>query len=290
MSTAYAIALINSGEQLRRLREARFLQPEELERTSRWVSELAGCSAYYISRDALAEIESGASPSIHQVHSLALCLGVSYKQVLQVFGIDLKDDLQPAKLRKHFEGADNSSPAPDVHGRDNDTSKTHLLGPDPEHWGEMGLARASCLRPERFRYVLVGSNDDFMADVIAPGSLVEVDELETQVQSGRWHSLRERPLYVVRHQGSMTCGWCQLQDDELTLVPHPLSRRGSMHFKTPESAQVLGRIVRVWTPPQPEHSKEPQSAHRYSLIGVDVGYDSSSILTPLFASVTRSVA
>lgn len=290
VSTAYAVALINSGERLRRLRESRFVKAGDIEQTSCWISDVNASSAYYISAGLLAELEGGSAPTIHQIHSLAVCLSVPCEQLLQIFGIDLKFELQSAELRRHYEG-DAPISALDVQDNDNHSGETRLLAPNPEHWGEMGRAFATRLRPERFRYALIGASDDTMADMVAPGSLVEVDERQTDIESANWRSLRERPLYLVRYGNCFRCCWCQLHDGELTLVSHPLSQRKTMRFSTPEAARVLGKVVKVWMPLQ-MNSTQPQPDDRSSFIDSYLGQDFSSALAPAPAHVrpTRSVA
>jgi len=128
--------------------------------------------------------------------------------------------------------------------------ETHLLDPNPRRWGNIPAALQKRLQPARFHYALVGLKDNIMADILPPGSLVEIDKTQLEVQHFAWKWVYERPLYLVRHPRGYSCCWCQLDGSELTLIPHPLSQCNAMHLVTPQEAVVLGKAVNMWVPRQ----------------------------------------
>ena len=83
------------------------------------------------------------------------------------------------------------------------------------------------LDPGRYRYAVIGTKDDTMGDLIPPRSLVEIDTMQNAVQMSGWTSVLARPIYLVWHDNGHSCCWCQVQGNELTLLPHPLSRSSS---------------------------------------------------------------
>ncbi|HTC93137.1 MAG TPA: hypothetical protein VK699_06770 [Terriglobales bacterium] len=262
---------MNCGKRIQQLREDRLLKPGDIELASWLIAETNGCSEYYISLESLAEMEQGAVPDIRRLLSLAQCLRVPYEQLLLLFDIDLqgtaryslvpavlpevqKASSQPIELRQ-----DESDPASNFDAQI-DPDETMLLA--PEQWECVPAEVRGRLHPDRYCYALIGLKDDTMGGILPPESLVEVDERQAEVQRFEWRSLRERPLYLVRHPYGYSCCWGEQQGNELTLLPHPLSQRKAMHFKTPDEAVVVGQVVNMWMPPQ-THGMRPDSVESY---------------------------
>jgi hypothetical protein len=53
---------------------------------------------------------------------------------------------------------------------------------------------------------------------------------------------------VVSNHGHSCC-WCQVQGNELTLLPYPLSHQPVRYLKLPREAFVIGRVTNSWLPP-----------------------------------------
>jgi hypothetical protein len=53
---------------------------------------------------------------------------------------------------------------------------------------------------------------------------------------------------LVGHDKGHSCCWCQVQGNELTLLPHPLSHRRVRHYNLPKEASVIGRVTNSWRP------------------------------------------
>jgi hypothetical protein len=270
---------MNVGKWIRQVREDRLLKPADIERTSDRIAGSRGSQEYYISYERLADIENGSVPSLYQVYTLAICMKVTCKQLLRLFGIDF-EKTSPASEPASPLRADTVIPAD--HEAESDLRlefdaqislrETHLLGPDPEHWGNVPLEIQKRLEPARFRYAVIGFKDDSMADILPAGSLVEIDQEQRQedeqrqenrdVRRYQWKSLWGRPIYLVQHVDGYSCCWCQQDGDELTLIPHPLSHQRAMHFRMPHEALIIGRVVNVWTPAQLD-TMLPPSMHSY---------------------------
>jgi hypothetical protein len=245
-------AMIESGQLIKKLREDRFLKPSDIERLSRSIAKSKQNSDYYISHATLADVEAGSVPSIFKIFSLASCFKIEYEQLLLAFGINTQETkqftaasaeqttLEPVDLletgmpfRLNFDTRTNPR-------------ETNLLHGKPEEWGALPSALLKRLQPRRFVYALIGIEDDTLAEIIPPGSLVEVDKEQNKVQEFAWRMLRERPIYLVWHDNGYTCSWCQQDRNELTLLPHPISRKPVMRFKIPREATIIGRVVHAW--------------------------------------------
>jgi transcriptional regulator with XRE-family HTH domain len=244
---------MDSGSWIRKLREERFLKAAELERLSRVIAEATGNPDFYVSHGTLADIEAGGVPSIHKLFSLSCFLRVSYDNLLHVFGVNLQDAVQFAPATDPSEtalipaGVREDRPFP---FRLNFSSRfaqdeTSLLAPNPEEWPGLPAGPFN-LDVQRYHYAIVGLKDDTMADLLPPGSLVEVDTEQIVPQTFAWTTLRTRPIFLVSHANRYTCCWCQEERGELILMPHPLSQQPIRCYKTPRDATVVGRVVAAW--------------------------------------------
>jgi hypothetical protein len=249
---------MDSGTWIKQLLEERFIKASDLERLSRSIAEAKGNSDYYVSHGTLADIAEGSVPSIYKIFSLAVCLKLPYEQLLLVFGIDPKE---PAAY-----GVAGESPRTELQAvgppsagfrfqlqfdRQIDANQTTLLHPDLLQVGSLLTPARRGQNPQRFRHGLIGLEDNSLADVIPPGSVVEIDKEQNVVLTVAWKTLRERPIYFVWHQQGYSCCWCQQEATELMLIPHPASRQPIRRFRMPRDASIIGRVVNAWSPFQP---------------------------------------
>ena len=245
---------MKAREWIRNLRETGALKPSEVERISRAIADDKRNHEYYLSRATLADIEEkGSVPSIYKLFSLAACLGISYREVLLKFGVDVQEvgqflppleatgaELMPSELTE-------SQPFAELI-RHLNKEETVLLEPEGEQLSAVSVSLRQGLDHARFRYAAIGRADDTMGDLIPPGSVIVVDPQQNTLQQFNWKALRERPIYLVRHVEGYSCCWCQEDGNALLLLPHPLSRRGVRRFSFPGQATILGRVVNVWVP------------------------------------------
>jgi transcriptional regulator with XRE-family HTH domain len=243
---------MDSGKWIRSLREDRLIKPSDVERITRNIAERKGNPEFYVPHSTLAGIENGSIPSIHKLFSLATCLRVSLQELLVPFGIDPEE---VSASQAEFESDSHvQSMIPGESGFrfqlnfdiNYSSRETNLLStPDLQHL-------PSFLRgahdPVRFRYALIGSEDDDMSELLPPKSLVEIDTTQNMVDVFPWQTLRDRPMYLVWHTEGHSCCWCQVDGRELTVLPHPLSRKPVRRFKMPSEATVVGRVINAWLP------------------------------------------
>ena len=265
---------MDTGKWIRQLREERFVKPSDIERVSRFIANAKGHPDFYVSHSTLADIEAGSVPSSHKLFSLAVCLKTSLDELLLVFGIDRDEvarfaiqpspgltQLEPTAIRQLA-----VQPSPGLtqleptairqpgfrfqlnFDRNINRQDTSLLGMDPQQLAALPYALQKRLNPKRYRYALIGLDDDVMGDLIPPGSLVEVDTTQNSVQVSEWRTMRERPVYLVWHTQGHSCCWCQLDGRELILVPFPISSQPVRRLKVPREASIIGRVVNAWLP------------------------------------------
>jgi transcriptional regulator with XRE-family HTH domain len=244
-----------SGERIRELREERLVKPSDVERITRRIAEAKGNPDFYVPHSTLADIEAGSIPSIYKLFSLAIALRVSLDEVLRPFGIDPKEvtsygperslEALPSTSGEGLEPGSRFQLNFDVNSNPQQT--TLLLG-QPQGRANRHSGLQPRPDPTRYRYAVIGAEDDAMADLVPPLSLVEVDTMQATVQTGALRTLRDRPIYLVWHTDGYTCCWCQADGRELTLVPHPLSRQPVRRFKMGREANVIGKVTHAWLP------------------------------------------
>ena len=244
--------LMTSDTLSKRLQTKRLPRSADLEKISRSIALEKGNPDYYISAAVWAQIKRGATPSIYKLFSLSVCLEMPYERVAKAFGVDLENSMlstgpDPARaelVRINLQELGFSFQL--SLDAQFDTRRTNLLEPEAIDRRHLPGPLLDRLNPSRYRYGLIGLEDDTMGDLVPPGSLVEIDGRQMRVESFAWRNLRERPVYVVRHGNEFSCAWCQQDERELTLLPHPLSRQTVRYFPSPSEAQVVGRVVSVW--------------------------------------------
>jgi transcriptional regulator with XRE-family HTH domain len=244
---------MESGKRIRGLREERSIKPSDIERATRTIADTRGNPDFYISHSSLVDIEAGSIPSIHKLFSLSLALKVPLDELLSAFGINSSEApitiTSPASA--HLATPSLSASEPPFRFQLNfnaqlGTDETTLLKAQTALLAASAPALRDRFDPARYRYALIGSKDDSMADLLPPRSLVEIDTDQKTVETWQWCTLRDRPIYLIWHPHGHTCCWCQIEGKELTLIPHPLSRQRVRRFKSPSEATVIGRVTNAW--------------------------------------------
>ena len=236
---------MEAGKWIRSLREQRRIKPRDVERITKNIASAKTISDFYVPHSTLADIEAGSVPSIHKLFSLAVCLKVPLNELLHVFGIEMSEtvptelEAPPLVITRATRTLPDSSRLHFEYSPDETTLLTH-----PPQKESVPFRRG---RNElRFRYAVIGLDDDSMADLLPGGSMVEIDTAQNTVQTLPWRTLLERPVYLVRHSGGHMCRWCQVDGTELTVIPHPASRTIISRFRIPEEATILGRVTAAW--------------------------------------------
>lgn len=86
-----------------------------------------------------------------------------------------------------------------------------------------------------------------MVPLLRPGSIVLVDVSDRQIDDQDWSTEHDRPMYFVELRDGYRCGWFYRDGARLVMQPHPLSRCLPESWRTPEDAEIVGRVAGVVT-------------------------------------------
>lgn len=81
----------------------------------------------------------------------------------------------------------------------------------------------------------------------SPHSLVQIDARQTKIKKD-WQNEFDRPIYFVDLRDTYMCSWCEVDGNQLVLIPSPQSRRPSKRVRYPGDADVVGRVTVVTMP------------------------------------------
>ena len=96
-----------------------------------------------------------------------------------------------------------------------------------------------------WRYRTIGLHDFTLYPLLRPGSFVQIDSRVRRVQPLRWRTEFDRPIYFIELRDGYACSWCDLLDDQLLLLPHPLSPVSARKFRFGIDAEIVGQVSAV---------------------------------------------
>jgi hypothetical protein len=114
-----------------------------------------------------------------------------------------------------------------------------------ETWGEIPVALLHQLDLRNCLCGYVGLEDYTLYPLIRPGSFVEIDERQNKVKPGTWQNEFDRPIFFVELRDGYACSWCELDGNQLLLIPYPQSRRQIRQVRYPAEADIVGRVTAV---------------------------------------------
>ncbi len=246
---------LEAGRKLRQIRERLDLTLRAVEDATLEIAAREQNPEYVVSVGRLSQIENdGSLPSIYKLYSLAVVYHLALDEIAALYSIDAaRMEEHRAHLllaRTHLlsaEAGDRSQPVhfPVRFDSGFEPEKTVFLSRIIEAWGEIPVGLLARLDLKRFRYGYVGMQDQMMAPLLRPGSIVQIDASRRRVVNGGWQSEADRPIYFLELRYSYECCWCFQQGRQLTLVPHPLSPCGPRTVRIPDEGEVLGQVVGV---------------------------------------------
>ncbi len=243
------------GEQLKDIRIRLGVTTREVEEHSRRIAEAEGNEEFYISNAWLTQVENKQStPSIYKLYSLSIVYRTKFTDLLMLFGVDLekisKHQLTVSLEKTHLTplevyDADRAITFPVRFDRGFSPEKTNLLSRMVEIWGEVPVALIQHLDLRRSQYGYIGLRDFMLYPLLRPGSFVQVNDRLNRVQTSGWRTEYDRPIYFIELRDGYACSWCELQGNQLTLIPHPLSPCGIRQFVYSAEAEIVGRVTAV---------------------------------------------
>lgn len=224
-----------AGQKLKTLRHKRNITVREVEQASRRIAGVKGDKRFCISNGWLAQLENSASePNIQKFFSLSVIYRVNFLDLLRLYDVDVdeKQQYEPVadpyvtQLIAHKPGGNELFTSTDQletvlmpNGKVDRNSTPHIA------YGHLGLT------------------DFTMHPMIRPGALLRIDTSQNKLMSGAWHNEYERPIFFIELRGAYACGWCELQGNQLLIIPHPSSRTSVRRFTYPREAEIVGRVV-----------------------------------------------
>jgi transcriptional regulator with XRE-family HTH domain len=235
---------MNPGTRLRQIRERLGLTYRDVQRASVKLACNRGQQQFVLHLSRLAEIENHeVVPSLHRLYALAVIYHLSPMEIFRWYDIPLEQ----------FMGDATSIPAPQTHLMSfsgfSEAQKiprelpkeTGFLAPETGGISELGnMLRTSA---GRYRYGFIGTSDCRMSPLVRPGSVVIVDVTVRRVEEVEWSTEFDRPIYFVELHEGHRCGWFLQHGNRLMMQTHPLSRCVPEAWRTPDEAEIVGRVT-----------------------------------------------
>jgi len=244
------------GERLKQIRTRLGITTREVALFSRSVAEAESNNEFLVSGPWLTQIENerSALPSIYKLFTLASIYGLSYSNLLSLYGVDIaKVNAFHAHMpisKTHlaeFESA--ASPAtlelPVRFDAGLNMNQTNLLSRMIETWGRVPLGFVQHLDLRHRLYGFVGLEDFTLYPLLKPGSFVEIDPELRNPKPRPARSEFDRPIFFVDLRAEYACSWCEVIDDKLLLIAHPLSPVKTRAFAYPKAAEIIGQVTGV---------------------------------------------
>ena len=248
---------MDPGTRLKEVRGRLGITTREVALFSKTIADAEGNTEFLVSGPWLTQIENekSALPSIYKLFTLASIYGLSYPQVLALYGIDTKklkkyhSEMPIAKTHITEYGSGEERPAsfeiPIRFDAGLNLSKTNLLPRMIESWGTVPLEFIQHFDLRHRSYGFVGLKDYTLYPLIRPGSFVEIDPEVKNVRNVLARSEFDRPIYFVDLRNEYACSWCEVVEDKLLLVPHPLSPIKTRMSAFPREAEIIGQVTGV---------------------------------------------
>ena len=231
-----------AGQQLKLLRNRRNITVRDVEQASRRIADAKRDKCYRISNGWLIQLENGASkPNICKLFSLSVIYHVSVRDLLRIYGIDVDDNEQYESVANpHLTQLLPSGTPYDFGG----TSESTCLA--SEFGSQHAPLNSESNRNSTIKYANLGTSDFTMYPLIRPGALLEIDTSQNKLQAASWHNEFDRPIYFVELRNGWACGWCELQSDQLLIIPQS-SLAKVRQFTYLREAEIVGRVVAYYT-------------------------------------------
>ena len=243
------------NERLKALRERLGITTRDVAEYSQKLAESEGNPEFQISNAWLTQVENSDSvPSIFKLYSLSTIYRIKFADLLLFYGVDqqksgqhqLASPLPETHLTNlEIDDGERTVSFPIRFDRSFDVDNTNLLSRLVEVWGEVPIALIQHLDIRHGLYGYIGLHDLTMYPLLRPGSFVHIDPRVRKIQPHRWRTEFDRPIYFVELREAYACCWCELQDDHLLLLPHPLSPSSIRRVRYGRDAEIVGQVCAV---------------------------------------------
>jgi len=229
---------VAAGSKLKSLRNRCNITVRQVEQASGRIADAKGDKRFRNSNGWLAQLENGISePSICKLFTLSVIYRADFGDLARLYNVDI------AEIQKYETIANPHSTQmySDNQPRSDTTLNARAFtGLIPQ------LTTANTPAPDgpqSIRQGYVGLADYTMYPLIRPGALVEIDISQNGPKRASWHNEFERPIFFVELRDGYACGWCELQGNQLLIIPHHSSPSTVRRLTYPREAEIVGRVV-----------------------------------------------
>jgi len=225
---------VPAGQKLKDLRNQRNITVREVEQASRRIADAKRDKRFCISNGWLAQLENGISePSIPKLFSLSVIYHANFLDLLSLYNVDVDD-------KEKYEPVANPHLTQLISGNGGAQPLTNLI-PNFEMLSARQVAEDD--QQANILYGYLGSADFTMYPMIRPGALLKIDTNQNTLTTVASPNEFERPIFFIELRGAYACGWCELQGNQLLIIPHPSSPASVRRFIYPREAEILGRVI-----------------------------------------------
>jgi transcriptional regulator with XRE-family HTH domain len=251
--------MVRAGAKLKQIRLRLGLSVREVERRSLKLVAERQNRDFSISRGWITDVEKGRFvPGIFKIAALSELYRLTIAEIHALYGIPpgdiIKERLLFAPPKTHLlvapeESRDRVAPA-ETSELPVQLENTNLLSRLVDIWGDVPAPVLRHLDLRRSLYGYIGMKDKTMSPLLPPGTFVRIDPRQTRIKSGpvrkgSGQSQFARPIYFLDIRSGYACGWCEIKDGQLTLIPHPNSGEQTRTFRYPSEVDVVGRVTDI---------------------------------------------
>lgn len=252
--------LVRGGAKLQKIRQRLGFSIREVQRRSQQVVQDRQNPDFFLSRAWLTDVEKGRLvPGIFKIATLGQLYGMTVAEIHGLFGMEAgditKDRVVFGAPKTHLlmtsdESISNDISFPEGANPTQQFEYTSLLTRLVDIWGDVPVPLLRHLDLRRSLYGYIGTKDLTMSPLLPPGTFVQIDAKQTRVKKvlnkqGTGKSQFVRPIYFLDIRSGYVCGWCEIKDGQLTLIPHPDSGEQTRTFRYPSEVEVVGRVTGV---------------------------------------------
>jgi transcriptional regulator with XRE-family HTH domain len=239
---------VPAGQKLKTLRNKRNITVREVEQASRRIADVKGDKRFCISNGWLAQLENGVSePSICKLFSLSVIYHASFLDLVRLYNVDADD-------KEKYEPVADPFLTQLVSDNNNDDGR--LLSAIPASSAQLSTTLMPEFQAMNARQLTgsqestpgiicgrIGLADFTMYPMIRPNALLKIDTNQNKLTPVAWRNEYERPIFFIELRGAYTCGWCELQGNQLLVIPHHSSPASVRRFTYPREAEIVGRVI-----------------------------------------------
>lgn len=243
---------LQPGTRLRNARERLGLTYRDVERASYELACQRGRPDFVVHLSRLADIENkDVTPSLYKLYSLAVIYHLDPREVCHWYEVPFEghfmDGNELSSPNTHLAAAPAGCRLPVRFDPGFNPQRTEFLTRLVERWGELEGTLFKPAARSPYLYGYIGLEDRMMDPLMRPGSLVLIDPRMRQIEDAGWSNEYERPVYFLELRTGYRCCWCNREGNQISLIPHPLSKRSPEVYEYPNHVDIIGQVVGVST-------------------------------------------